>query len=281
MKDKLLLVSCVLVIFAGLGLLLYPVIRTAAFRKAEQKAISDFEQYRTSGSAETTGQPDPGKSEGPARQEQIIIEQDRPFLTLWEACLAYNRRLVTEQRMLYSEDSIKQPAIDLAALGWEQEVFARLSVPAINMDIPLYLGASAKNLDRGGAILGQTSLPIGGASTNCVIAGHRTWHGAVQFVALEQLHVGDKVLLTNPWETLVYEVIETKVITPDTLDDIMIQPRRELLTVFTCTRPNTRRFLVICERAPNTSQVGTDFSRREFVPSWDAKRRDQPFRTFE
>lgn len=281
MKDKLLLVSCVLVILAGLGLLLYPVIRTAAFRKAEQKAISDFEQYRASGSVETIGRADPGKSERPAPQEQIIIEQDRPFLTLWEACLAYNRRLVTEQRMLYSEASIKQPAIDLAALGWEQEVFARLSIPAINMDVPLYLGASAKNLDRGGAILGQTSLPIGGANANCVIAGHRTWHGAVQFVALEQLRVGDKVLLTNPWESLVYEVIETKVITPDTVEDIMIQPGRELLSIFTCTRPNTRRFLVICERVRNLSQIGTDFSQKEFVPSWDAIRRDQPFRRFE
>ena len=259
MKDKLLFLSAVLVIVAGLGLLLYPVIRTAAFRKAEQTAISDFEQYRTSGVSETTGQADPGKAEEPGPQGQIPPEQSRPFLTLWEACLEYNRQLATEQREHYSEDSIKQPAIDLAALGWEQEVFARLTIPAINLDVPLYLGASAKNLDRGGAILGQTSLPIGGAGTNCVIAGHRTWHGAVQFVALEQLRVGDKVLLTNPWETLVYEVIETKVITPDTVDDIMIQLGRDLLSIFTCTRPNTRRFLVICERVPNMSQVGTDF----------------------
>ena len=281
MKDKLLLISCVLVILAGLGLLLYPVIKTAAFRKAEQKAISGYEQYRASGSAETTGQADPGKAEEPDPQEQIPTEQGRPFLTLWEACLAYNRQLITGQRNRYSEASIKLPAIDLAALGWEQEVFARLSIPAINMDVPLYLGASAKNLDRGGAILGQTSLPIGGADTNCVIAGHRTWHGAVQFVALEQLRVGDMVLLTNPWETLVYEVIETKVITPDTLDDIMIQPGRELLSIFTCTRPNTRRFLVICERVRNLSQIGTDFSQKEFVPGWDAIRRDQPFRRFE
>ncbi len=281
MKDKLLLLSAVLVIFAGLGLLLYPVIRTAALRKAEQTAISDFVKYRASGSAETTGRTDPDGAEEPDWPEESSIERERPFLTLWEACLAYNRRLVTEQRELYSEDSIKQPAIDLAALGWEQEVFARLSIPAIKLDVPLYLGAGEKNLDRGGAILGQTSLPIGGAGTNCVIAGHRTWHGAVQFVALEQLRVGDKVLLTNPWETLVYEVIETKVITPDTVEDIMIQSGRDLLSIFTCTRPNTRRFLVICERVLNPSQVGTDFSRKEFVPSWDAIRRDQPFRTFE
>ena len=281
MKDKLLLLSAVLVIFAGLGLLLYPVIKTAAFRKAEQKAISDFEQYRASGVSETTGQADSGKAEKPDPQEQIPAEQDRHFLTLWETCLAYNRRLATEQRELYSEDSIKQPAIDLAALGWEQEVFARLTIPAINLDVPLYLGAGAKNLDRGGAILGQTSLPIGGGNTNCVIAGHRTWHGAVQFVALEQLRVGNKVLMTNPWETLVYEVIETKVITPDTVEDIMIQPGRDLLSIFTCTRPNTRRFLVICERVLNPSQVGTDFSRRKLVLTWDAIRREPPFRIFE
>ena len=281
MKDKLLLLSCVLVILAGLGLLLYPVIKTTALRKAEQSAISDFEQHRASDPVETMGKTEPVREGKLNPPEESRIEQSRPFLTLWEACLAYNRQLITGQRNRYSEASIKLPAIDLVALGWEQGVFARLSIPAITMDVPLYLGASAKNLDRGGAILGQTSLPIGGADTNCVIAGHRTWHGAVQFVALEQLRVGDMVLLTNPWETLVYEVIETKVITPDTLDDIMIQPGRELLSIFTCTRPNTRRFLVICERVRNLSQIGTDFSQKEFVPSWDAIRRDQPFRRFE
>ena len=281
MKDKLLLTSCVLVILAGVGLLSYPVIKTTVLREAEQEAISEFEQYRASVASDTTDRAKVDKTEETVPPEERGIVQGLPFLTLWEACCAYNQRLVTEQSARYSEDSLKEPAIDLSAFGWEQEVFARLSIPAINLDVPLYLGANARNLDRGGAILGQTSLPIGGTDTNCVIAGHRTWHGAVQFVALEQLRVRDTVLLTNPWDTLVYEVIETKVITPDTVDDIMIQNRRDRLTIFTCTRPNTRRFLVICERVRNMSQVGTYYNRKEFVSSWDAKRRDQPYRIFE
>lgn len=90
-------------------------------------------------------------------------------------------------------------------------------------------------MDRGGAILGQTSLPVGGVSSNCVVAGHRTWNGAIQFKGLDLLQPNDMVYITNPWERLSYKVIETKIISPNDSDEVMIQEGRDLLTVFTCT----------------------------------------------
>lgn len=56
------------------------------------------------------------------------------------------------------------------------------------------------------------------------------------------------VYITNPWETLAYEVIEMKTVMPDAADEIMVQQGRDLITVFTCTYPNSRRLLVTCER---------------------------------
>lgn len=44
--------------------------------------------------------------------------------------------------------------------------------------MPVYLGASTENMARGGALLGQTSMPLGGANTNTVIAAHRGYYGA-------------------------------------------------------------------------------------------------------
>ena len=57
-------------------------------------------------------------------------------------------------------------------------MIAALWVPRLNLDLPVYLGASTANMARGGALLGQTSMPLGGANTNTVIAAHRGYYGA-------------------------------------------------------------------------------------------------------
>jgi sortase A len=251
MKAKMLLIVSVLLLVSGLGVMLYPTAKTAALHHAEQQAIVEFERYRSSAIStqdnEALGSEQPSTSMvHPQAQEASITERD--FSELWEACVAYNQKLVLNQAKTFTAESAKQAPIDLAACGWEQEVFAYLSIPAAKIEAPLYLGASSGNMDRGGAILGQTSLPIGGASSNCVIAGHRTWNGAIQFKGLDRFQPNDMVYITNPWERLAYQVIETKTISPNDSDEVMIQDGRDLLTVFTCTYPNTHRFLVICAR---------------------------------
>ena len=111
------------------------------------------------------------------------------------------------------------------------------------------------NLERGAAILGQTSMPIGGEGTHCVVAGHRTWNAIRHpFAGLEQVQAGDLVYLTNPWQTLTYRVTEVGIIFPDDSDAIRIRPGEDLLSVFTCAYPNTRRVLVTCERIPEEEE---------------------------
>ena len=163
--------------------------------------------------------------------------------------MAYNTRLVGEQPTGLTASGMDSPALVLSDYGWEQEVFATLSIPSAQIETPLYLGASRSNLTKGGVILGQTSLPIGGESTHCVIGGHRTWNAILHpFVSLEEVTVGDLVQITNPWESLSYRVISTQTIYPDDLEQVRIQPGRDLLSIFTCTYPNTKRVLVTCER---------------------------------
>lgn len=100
--------------------------------------------------------------------------------------------------------------------------------------MPIYLGATEQHMANGAAHLSQTSLPIGGENTNCVIAGHRGYNGASYFRYIDKLNVGDLVSVTNLWETLTYRVCEIKIIDPHDVTEILIQPRRELLTLLTC-----------------------------------------------
>ena len=252
MKRKLLIAIAVLLFLFSLGVLLYPTIRTAAFRQAERREIRRFQDYRradggTSFNASIDAPEDILQPESPAQTEPA--ETERAFPELWAACVAYNAQLAEKQPTSLTASGMDSPALVLSDYDWEEDVFAALSIPSAGIETPLYLGASRSNLTKGGVILGQTSLPIGGESTHCVIGGHRTWNAILHpFISLEEVAVGDLVQLTNPWETLNYRVISTRTIYPDDLEQVRIQPGRDLLSIFTCTYPNTKRVLVTCER---------------------------------
>ena len=117
--------------------------------------------------------------------------------------------------------------------------------------LSLFLGATEKHMADGAAHMSQTSLPIGGNNTNCVIAGHRGYGGASYFRYIEKLRVGDSVSITNLWDTLEYRVVQIKIIYPYEVEEILIQENRDLLTLLTChpyASGGKQRYLVICER---------------------------------
>ena len=121
----------------------------------------------------------------------------------------------------------------------------------MELTMPVYLGASDGHLAAGAAVLGSTSAPIGGDSTNCVIAGHRGWRGADYFRHIDKLAVGDSVKFTNLWETLTYTVTDIQIIQPHAVDKIKIQQGRDLLTLLTChpyASGGRQRYVVYCER---------------------------------
>ena len=118
--------------------------------------------------------------------------------------------------------------------------------------MPVYLGANEANMAAGAAHMSNTSLPVGGNNTNCVIAGHRGYSGADYFKHLDLLKQGDSVQLVTLWSTLNYTVSEIKIIEPYDVEQILIQDGKELLTLLTChpyASGGRYRYLVICERS--------------------------------
>ena len=69
------------------------------------------------------------------------------------------------------------------------------------------------------------------------------------FKRITELKAGDKIYITNFWETLVYKVVETKVIYPNDSQNIYIQPGKNLVTLSTCHPfpQNYQRYLVYAE----------------------------------
>ena len=192
---------------------------------------------------------------------QSFLEERKPeqqYPELLAALQEYNRQLYAEKQCnLVDLGACEEPAADLTAYGIEDEIIGVLEIPAMELTMPVYLGASDDHLAAGAAVLGNTSAPIGGDNTNCVIAGHRGWRGADYFRHIDKLAVGDTVRLTNLWETLTYTVADIQIIQPHQIERIKIQSNRDLLTLLTChpyASGGRERYVVYCEKLPTMSQ---------------------------
>lgn len=190
-----------------------------------------------------------------AAVQEFFADRDVPeqqYPELLAALQEYNCQLYAEKQSgLVNLEACETPAADLVAYGIEDEIMGVLEIPAMELTMPVYLGASEAHLAAGAAVLGNTSAPIGGDNSNCVIAGHRGWHGADYFRHIDRLQVGDTVTLTNLWETLTYTVADIQIIKPHEVEKIKIQPNRDLLTLLTChpyASGGRQRYVVYCER---------------------------------
>ena len=231
-----------LLLLGGLFAFLAPELYTLYFNSVNQRTISDFQEEH--GFPENiTEEPNEKHDEDP----------------VYRQFLRYNQNIYeTRQADLTDAWAYEQTEFGLEL---EDDLFGYIEIPAMDVKLPLYLGATEEHLAAGAAVLGQTSVPIGGRNTNCVIAGHRGFRGAPYFREIEKLSVGDAVSVTNPWETLTYTVTQIVVIAPDDLDAVLIQEGRDMVTLVTCHpyRGNGRyRYVVYCER--KTSQTPPDMA---------------------
>lgn len=220
------LVLAVLLAVAGICIMLWPVFTGHRLQNNAATAVQDF-----------------------------LADRDEPeqlYPDLLAALQEYNRQLYAEkQSSLIDLEACEEPATDLTAYGIEDEIIGVLEIPAMELTMPVYLGASDAHLAAGAAVLGNTSAPIGGDNTNSVIAGHRGWRGADYFRHIDRLQIGDTVTLTNLWETLTYTVADIRIIQPHEVDKIKIQQGCDLLTLLTChpyASGGRQRYLVYCER---------------------------------
>lgn len=242
-KGVLITLLFLWIYLVGMGILLYPAINNYYTGKRMESSVESFHG---------TSPTESGTDSTEATQAAQKTEPPTPYPELLEMLEAYNRELYEDdQSKLSSLAATEQPGVLFSVSGQTGDVFGVLSIPKLEMEMPLYLGATEAHMAEGAAQLGQTSIPIGGENTNAVIAGHRGYNGAPYFRYVPELQVGDSVDITNLWGTLHYSVVETKIIQPNDIDAIKIQSGRDLITLLTChpyASGGKQRFLVICER---------------------------------
>lgn len=135
-------------------------------------------------------------------------------------------------------------------------LMARIKIPAIDVDLPIYHGTSDTTLLRGAGHLEGSSLPVGGDSTHAVITAHRGLAGATMFTNLDRVKTGDRITVEVFGEVLTYEVRGTRVVAPEDTDSLRAENGEDLITLITCTPlgVNTHRILVTAERITPTPE---------------------------
>ena len=221
------LVTCLCML--GIGIQLYPFVKQYAARQAMQAEIASFNEKKDS------------------------LQTD----ALYEEMKVYNETIY-KQKQSGLVDAFSYSQNPFTFTQFKDHRIGYVKIDKLGLKVPLYMGASYENLNKGVAVLSQTSAPIGGENTNCVIAGHRGGtNGEQLFKHIEKLEKGDEIEVINPWETLRYVVTHKIVIEPHDIEAIKIIPKQDMVTLFSC-HPyaiNSHRYVVYAQRKGQQKEI--------------------------
>jgi sortase A len=97
----------------------------------------------------------------------------------------------------------------------EGAAVANIRIPRIGVDKVVVEGVSVSDLKRGPGHYPDSPLP--GQPGNAAIAGHRTTYGA-PFNRIDELQIGDEILVTTLQGAFRYEVSEQQIVSPDQVE---------------------------------------------------------------
>lgn len=139
-------------------------------------------------------------------------------------------------------------------------IMARLQIPSIKADLPVFHGTDDLTLRRGVGHLFGTALPVGGPGTHAVLTGHSGIPESTLFTDLEKVKVGQDISVEVYGEVLTYRVTQVETILPTETESLRPVEGEDLLSLITCTPIgiNTHRFVVTGERIDTPPQETTN-----------------------
>lgn len=118
---------------------------------------------------------------------------------------------------------------------------AALSIPEVNMQLPILYGISNTNLAIGAGTL-KKDMEIG--EGNYALAGHNMNNNTTLFSPLTQAKEGMLMYTTNYKRVYTYKITKIFVIQPTQVEVIEDKPGERLLTLVTCNYDGSKRMIV-------------------------------------
>lgn len=258
MKRKILGIIAAFLVILGVVLVAFPPVSNNIGIQIAHSVVNEFKKNKSSvvdrekptegsNDMDTDDNNNTDRNEYSNKKVTYKIDVDR----LYKDSVAYNEMLKTKQYDLLYDENYRQPALNLSDYGIPDGVYGYVAAPSIGMELPIYLGASDYNMSFGAAHMTYTSLPIGGKSTNTVLSGHTGYIGRIFFDYINNLEIGDEVVVENYWSKLTYTVKDKRIHKKYQSSDCYISDGKDLLTMLTCVsdgKGGFDRYYVICER---------------------------------
>ena len=224
-KRKFLIAMVLLISLIGIAVMVYPILSSKYADSVRSQIHTEYEN----------------------ELEEIDTSE---IEALRESAIAYNKRLFTGQ---ISPLTMKENGYYQELHMKTTKVMCYVSIPKIDVLLPVYHGIGNDALSIGAGHLPQSSLPIGGMNTHAVISAHTGMAKSPMFSDLELLKEGDIFQIQVLNETLTYEVHDINVVLPNAIESVRIQRDQDLVTLVTCTPygVNSHRLLVTGHRIEN------------------------------
>ncbi|HEL2059758.1 TPA: class C sortase [Streptococcus suis] len=222
------------VLACGIGILSYPFIRNSLNDLMNQQIIQHYQQQANQKSTEEYQLK---LAEMEAKNKQFAYQNISPGFDP------------------FSEEARKVE--DLKTV-YEDHVLGVISIPKIQIRLPIFDQTREDFLARGATYLEGTSFPIGGESTHSVISGHRGLTEAKLFTDLPDLVEGDRFYIElKESEIHAYQVDKIQVVDPSDVSSLQIVEGQDYITLVTCTpyMVNSHRILVRGHRIPYKAEI--------------------------
>ncbi len=135
----------------------------------------------------------------------------------------------SEERAAPIDEGPSDNEVDYIGRG---EVIGKIEIPSIDVNLPLLFGSDAQTLDRGAGQIIGTAAP--GEIGNTGIAGHRANRDGRFFYRLNELDVGDEIIIKTQQGTFVYTVYDTKIVDPTDMSVLNRNQTDRVVTLITC-----------------------------------------------
>lgn len=226
MKKKSSLITTIIftiMLFVGLSVMLYPIVSNWWNSRVQSRAIANYE---AAVSNMDTSEIDAMLAQANEYNEKIA-RLDSPF---------------TNYDQIPGYDEI----LDVSGTG----IMGYISIPVIQVEIPVYHGTSEAVLNIASGHLEGSSLPVGGLNTHSVISAHRGHPTAKLFTDLDKLVVGDIFTINVLGAVYTYEIEEINIVLPHEMEKLSVVPGEDFVTLMTCTpyAVNTHRLLLRSHR---------------------------------
>ncbi|WP_068503993.1 class D sortase [Paenibacillus kribbensis] len=139
---------------------------------------------------------------------------------------------LTEASISDAQQSIS-PAPAPIANADEQTPIATISISRIHLKLPVLEGATRQNMKHAAVHMAETGTL--GQVGNAAIAAHRARTPGRLFNRLNEMKLGDEIVVNTQGEQYVYLVYSIKVIDPTDVSVLKSFKKQKLLTLITCS----------------------------------------------